>query len=426
MEDIKMKELIKDKIKKSLLELRKNKKIIILLLMVLIGVCYYFYDRSFGYFVNIKVNHILPKGRYIRGLYKTGDFYTMVDDYNDIYAVNINKNMRMSLIEKDISQRIGFPKLTKSVSASEERFKPSVYSIAHKQLENGNILFSIVDLEGVLNIYVYEPLQKKIIQNYKVSEKRHRIAGNLLYPLSNGSCLLYSQSEKRDSILEIYNSDNNSLTKIKHPDIAWASPFQKLSNGIYLFEYYNEDYYYLYFEKNNEFIKRENFVKKDLKKYFNVKAQYCGTMLPLGEDKYFVFCSHYIPLWFYSLQYKWNSTTQKFEYLLGKTYYIKEPKNINPLAHHPCGPEVRLSESEYLILGGGYSILIYSWPSTRSYIYNVDKGALRRIKPLKKILYTKFSNAADIQAFGSIRIDDNNLIYYVDNLVQGFKRSRVW
>ena len=90
---------MREKILRALLELRKNKKVIVLLLMVLISaVCYYFYERSFGYFVNVKIDHILPKGRYIRGLYKTGDFYTMIDDYNDIYAINIDKNLKISLI----------------------------------------------------------------------------------------------------------------------------------------------------------------------------------------------------------------------------------------------------------------------------------------------------------------------------------------
>ena len=137
-----MKELTKDKIKKSLLELRKNKKIIILILMVLIGVCYYFYERSFGYFVNVKINHILPEGRRITGLYKTGDFYTMIDDYNSIYAVNIDKNKKMTLLENDIEQKIGIPLETKSSCQAQGAYVVNCrdYYIKNAQLENGNIV----------------------------------------------------------------------------------------------------------------------------------------------------------------------------------------------------------------------------------------------------------------------------------------------
>lgn len=419
---------MREKILRALLELRKNKKVIVLLLMVLISaVCYYFYERSFGYFVNVKIDHILPKGRYIRGLYKTGDFYTMIDDYNDIYAINIDKNLKISLIEKDIEQKVDLPKFTKSVMVREEAFSPRLYSVTHIQLDNGNILFSIVDREGKLNIYVYDPLKQIVVYNYKSKDERFRLLGSVVYPLSNGTCLIYTKSNNV-SVIEVYDANNNSLTRIQNPNdySLVAMDFQRVVDGIYLFESVFKDYYYIYTASNHSLIKKEKFVKKDLEKYLEIKAESCNSIEPFNDNKFFILCSDYIPTWYYSLQYEWDFITKSFKYLPEKTVYIEEPKNINPLAHYPCGQKVQLSKNEYVVLGGGYSILIFSWPSKRSYIYNIDKGKFRQIKPLKKILYTNFNNDDDSQASGVLNIDSNTFIYYVDNLVQGFKRSRVW
>ena len=421
-----MKELTKDKIKKSLLELRKNKKIIILILMVLIGVCYYFYERSFGYFVNVKINHILPEGRRITGLYKTGDFYTMIDDYNSIYAVNIDKNMRMSLIEKDIQKTLNMPTLKRSVYENTEWLKLIDYNVVHKQLDNGNIVFIFIDTEHNLSIYIYNPQSKIIIKNYKSNIKRYYKYIHI-YKLKNGDFLLGTMPES--------NKTQNKKSYVER--YVFAENDLHLLDDKGLFNFWNDEFelydeFYLSLNKTSNSLiynsVKDEFNEFSVQHVFEIPNTYLGVDNKFDSDIFqmkstsfvFIFNEQY-PKNLYVLSADFEPNLKSFRYVEKDIVVLKDSFSLNPISYYLSLDKFRLNEKEILFLGGVYGILIFPYPANKVFLYDVENKTFRKLKFPNLKSYYLTNSFVDF-----IPIDSMSFLFWGEQVVKIFKRSKVW
>lgn len=409
---------------------KKYKRYVIAGCIVLLIVSYYFYQRSFGYFAPMSLKGILPEGRNITGLYKTGDFYTLIDDFNEIYAINIDKNFKVSLIEKNINKKAGFPIVTMAVNHNFDlSFEPANYRIEHAQLDNGNIVFSFLDLNGMVAIYIYDPLSQKIVKQYKSDIKR--LYGNFgadILPIKNGDFLLdacKAKGFKCEQYNERYDYSKNSLNLVSNDSIYFRNNVLKFSDGKYMFQMgieENDKYGIIFDPENNTFTRvSTDFIKNEVAQDVNNFSIKCEDLEYLKQDTFLVSCSQDSSEGEYIAQFSYDPKTKEFKYLPKKTTYIKMFAPLKPIIYYILYETgVWLSENEYLFLSGADCFLIACKPSKRAYIYNAEKKKIKKIRPL---IYTYYPRS---DWRGHLNIDSNHIIFFVDNKLQVFKRSRVW
>ena len=413
---------------------KKYKRYVIAGCIVLLIVSYYFYQRSFGYFAPMSLKGILPEGRNITGLYKTGDFYTLIDDFNEIYAINIDKNFKVSLIEKNINKKAGFPiirtPLTKNMDIS---FAKTNYIVTKAQLDNGNIAFVYIDISGRLTIYIYNPISKKIINQYKSNIIRDESSsGPTILVLNKGDFLLSSLTKNGNGVkryVERYDYSKNSLNLISNESVYFVHEVLKYSDGKYLIQmgYDEESRHGIIFEpENNKFTRvSTDFIKNEVDQDINNYRIKCDKLKYLKQDTFLVSCSQDSSEGEYIAQFSYDPKTKEFKYLPKKTTYIKMFAPLKPIIFYGLSEDwIWLSENEYLFLSGADCFLIACKPSKRAYIYNAEKKKIKKIKNLIVPYYSRYQ--IPVLCEGKLKIDSNHIIFFVDNKLQVFKRSRVW
>ena len=183
---------------------------------------------------------------------------------------------------------------------------------------------------------------------------------------------------------------------------------------------------YIYNINNNKFLKIAKIsVQNDLKTQVG-KVEGCRDLMRLDDNKFVAICcqEEYMPKLFYSAIYEFDSKLNKFRYLPDKTNIITEQFSLSLFEHSLLGSKEVLSNKEILFIGGAYRIIFTMYVfSKRVYIYNVDTGKIKKIKPLKSVYNSRHSNP---RSEGFVRLDSNNMILYSDDKIQVFRRSLVW
>lgn len=423
--------------------MKNNKKVIVVILVIIVLlslVGYYFYERSFGYFVPISLEKILPAGNTLVKLYKTGDFYTIVDNVNNIYKVDIKPNLKINLISKSslkdskvfvTDNLLDTTKIDKNTN-NLIIYKNSKDKMNSIQLHNGNILFYRVDKDDKITLYVYEPLSNQIINRYQSANNTKSYSfGAYINTIDEDSALITTQDKKtRITITELYNSKNNTLIPIKTDGSDNLFPFEmanvQLSENESLFIKYVKEkklgkiVSYIYDSKKNLFYQTGNLpLDKNLDILYKIKL----VPLKMGHFLLIEEGHNKNKLIWEDIISKYEFKNNKFERIstfgtgeLGTKYFFTNytitQANILPL-----------NEDELLVTGGMAGVLIAYGPVSRAYLINLKKQKVRRIGNMKK----RRSNQS------SILIDEKSAIIYrgdyilnIKTDVEGFKRGRVW
>lgn len=421
----------------NIIKFIKKYKIYVIFSLIIIVICgYYFYQRSFGYFVPVTLSDIASENIGLTSIYKTGDFYTIIDNDNNIYRVNIESDLKIKLIDKNTIEQVAYKGKTDILKSGTNTisYRVDYDKLKNIQLNNDNILFYHVNKEGKLYLFVYDPIKNQIANKYEGGNNQKSYDYGVYVNVIDNDCVLITTKNKLSNgqIIEKYNSNNNILTpinmdKYKNKDIFPFVDNVQLTDNKSLFIKFvegeqNRIFTYIYDSKQNKFyeVNTINLIAKELVEPFEIKVIPLKTghflLAEHGYNKHELKREDVITKY----EYK-NNQVQRIDSLgTGKTFsggYL--------FTNYTCtGADILpLNDNELLVTGGMAGCLIGYGQTSRAYLFNLKSKKIRRLSNMKKARSKQSSILIDEK---SAIIFNGDSILNLKTELEGFKRWIIW